>query len=68
MEQLKPREENLWFCWQFFSRLSDWMQRQLAEDHAPVRELAARVDKLLQKAPVTATVAAAPVAEVAAVH
>ena len=58
MEHLKPKEAYLWFCWQYFSRLPDWIQRQLAEDTSPVRELAKRVDKLQRKAP--ASVAMVP--------
>ena len=30
MEWLKPIEDDLWFQWQFFSHLKDWVQRQLA--------------------------------------
>jgi len=70
MEQLKPEEPELWFRWMYFSRLPDWIQRQLAEDTSPVRELARRVDELQRKAPPTATVATmpAPAAEIAAVE
>ena len=35
-----------WFRWQYFSCLPNWVQRQLAEDTSPVRELAKRVDEL----------------------
>jgi hypothetical protein len=70
MEQLKPEEPELWFRWMYFYRLPDWIQRQLAEDTSPVRELARRVDELQRKAPPTATVATmpAPAAEIAAVE
>jgi len=70
MERLKPEEPELWFHWMYFSRLPDWIQRQLAEDTSPVRELAKRVDELQRKAPPAATVAAvpAPAAEIAAVE
>ena len=67
MEQLKPKEEDLWFQWQFISRLPDLIQHQLAEDRSPLRELAARVNELQQKAPAAATVAAALAVEIAAV-
>ena len=54
----------------YFSRLPEWIQRQLAEDTSPVRELTKRVDKLQGKAPPAASVAAmpAPAAEIAAVE
>jgi hypothetical protein len=53
----------------YFSRLPEWIQRQLAEDTSPVRELAKRVDELQRKVPPPATVAAVPTpgAEIAAV-
>jgi hypothetical protein len=60
MERLKPEDPELWFRWQYFSRLLEWIQRQLAEDTSPVRELAKRVDELQRKAPPPATVAAVP--------
>ena len=41
-KQLRPREVDLCFRWQFFSRLPAWMQRQLAEDAGTVEQLAAR--------------------------
>ena len=54
----------------YFSQLLEWIQRQLAEDTSPVRELAKRVDELQRKAPPAATVAAVPAqaAEIAAVE
>ena len=55
IEWLKPKEDNLWFRWQFFSCLPDWVQRQLVEDHRSVRELAVRAKDLMQKAPAAAT-------------
>ena len=69
MQRLKPDDPELWFRWQYFSRLPEWIQRQLAEDTSPVQELARRVDELQRKAPPAATVAAvpAPEAEIAAV-
>jgi len=36
MERLKPEDPELWFRWQYFSRLPEWIQRQLAEDTLPV--------------------------------
>jgi len=60
MERLKPEDPELWFRWMYFSRLPEWIQRQLAEDTSPVRELAKRVDKLQRKAPPAATMAAVP--------
>jgi len=70
MQRLKPDDPELWFRWQYFSRLPEWIQRQLAEDTSPVQELARRVDELQRKAPPTATVAAVPTpaAEIAAVE
>ena len=70
MQRLKPEDPELWFRWQYFSRLPEWIQRQLAEDTSPVQELAKRVDELQRKAPPAATVAAvdAPAAEIAAVE
>jgi len=69
MQRLKPDDPELWFRWQYFSRLPEWIQRQLAEDTSPVQELAKRVDELQRKAPPAATVAAvpAPAADIAAV-
>ena len=29
MERHKPKEDDLWFRWQFISRLPDWIQCQL---------------------------------------
>ena len=54
----------------YFSRLPEWIQRLLAEDTLPVRELAKRVDELQRKVPPPATVAAVPTpgAEIAAVE
>ena len=66
MEQLKPAQPDLWFRWQYFFRLPDWIQHQLVEDNVSVRELVARVDELHQKAPARAAVAKAPAAEIAA--
>jgi len=70
MQRLKPDDPELWFRWQYFSRLPEWIQRQLAEDTSPVQELAKQVDELQRKAPPAATVAAvnAPAAEIAAVE
>jgi hypothetical protein len=70
MKRLIPDDPELWFRWQYVSRLPDWIQRQLAEDASPVEELARRVDELQRKAPPPATVAAvpAPAAEIAAVE
>jgi hypothetical protein len=51
MKQLHPMEADLWFRWQFFSRLPAWIQRQLAEDAGTVEQLATRAEDLLQKAP-----------------
>jgi hypothetical protein len=70
MQRLKPDDPELWFRWQYVSRLPEWIQRQLAEDTSPVQELAKRVDELQRKAPPAATVAAvpAPAAEIAAVE
>jgi len=70
MKRLKPDDPELWFRWQYVSRLPEWIQRQLAEDASPVEELARRVDELQRKAPPPATVAAvpAPAAEIAAVE
>jgi hypothetical protein len=70
MERLKPEDPELWFRWMYFSRLLEWIQRQLAKDTLPVRELAKRVDELQRKAPPAATVAAVPTpaAEIAAVE
>ena len=70
MERLKPQDPELWFRWMYFSRLLEWIQRQLAEDTSPVRELAKRVDELQRKAPPAASVAAVPTpgAEIAAVE
>jgi len=69
MQRLRPEDPELWFRWQYVSRLPEWIQRQLAEDTSPVQDLAKRVDELQRKAPPAATVAAvpAPVAEIAAV-
>jgi len=36
MERLKPDDPELWFRWQYFSRLPEWIQRQLGEDTSPV--------------------------------
>jgi hypothetical protein len=49
MQRLKPDDPELWFRWQYFSRLLEWIQRQLAEDTSPVQELARRVDELQRK-------------------
>jgi len=70
MQRLKPDDPELWFRWQYFSRLPEWIQRQLAEDTLPVRELARWVDELQRKAPPTATVATVPTptGEIAAVE
>jgi len=70
MDRLKPEDPELWYRWMYFSRLPEWIQRQLAEDTSPVRELAKRVDELQRKAPPAATVAAVPTpaAEIAAVE
>jgi len=70
IERLKPEDPELWFRWMYFSRLPKWIQRQLAEDTSPVRELEKRVDELQRKAPPVATVAAVPTpaAEIAAVE
>jgi hypothetical protein len=51
MKRLHPTEADLWFRWQFFSRLPAWIQRQLAEDTGTVEQLATRAEDLLQKAP-----------------
>ena len=69
MERFKPEDPVLWFRWMYFSRLPEWIQRQLAEDTLPIRELAKRVDELQWKAPPAATVAAVPTpgAKIAAV-
>ena len=72
LKRLKPEEADLWSCWQYFSRLPDWIQHQLVEDTSPVRELAKRVDELQRKVPASATVAvvlapAPPAAEIATV-
>jgi hypothetical protein len=66
MKRLRPEDQDLWFRWQFFSRLPEWAQRQLAGHNGSVEELAARAEELLQKAPVAVPVAAAPEAEVVA--
>jgi len=68
MKRLRPSEADLWFRWQFFSRLPAWMQRQLAEDAGTVEQLAARAEDLMQKAPEVAAVAAEPTEVVAAAH
>jgi hypothetical protein len=68
MKRLRPKEADLWFRWQFFSRLPAWIQRQLAEDAGTVEQLATRAEDLLQKAPEAATVAAVPTEVVAAAH
>jgi len=70
MERLKPEDPELWFRWMYFSRLLEWIQRQLAEYTSPVRELAKRVDELQRKAPAAATVSAipTPAAEIVAVE
>ena len=70
MERLKPKDPELWFRWMYFSRLPEWIQRQLAENTLPVRELAKRVDKLQRKVPPPANVAAVPTpaAEIAVVE
>jgi len=49
MERLRPEDPELWFRWMYFSQLPEWIQRQLAEDTSPVRELAKRVDGLQLK-------------------
>jgi len=72
LKRLKPEEADLWFCWQYFSCLPDWIQHQLVKDTSPVRELAKRVDELQRKVPASATVAvvlapAHPAAEIATV-
>ena len=48
MKRLRPEDPELWFRWQYVSRMRDWIQRQLAEDASPVEELAQRVDELPQ--------------------
>jgi len=69
MKQLRLAVADLWFRWQFFSRLPSWMQRrQLAEDSGMVEQLAARVEDLLQKAPEVAAVTAVPTEVVATAH
>jgi len=70
MEGLKPREPELWFHRMYFSCLPDWIQRWLAEDTSPVREVAKLVEELQRKAPPEATVAAVPTpaADIAAVE
>ena len=50
MKRLRPEDQDLWFRWQFFSRLPEWAQRQLAGHNGSVEELAARAEELLQKA------------------
>ena len=60
MKGLRPKEVDLWFRWQFFSRLPAWVQCQLAEDGGTVEQLAARVEDLFQKAPQADTIPAAP--------
>jgi len=69
MQHLKPSDPELWFRYQYFSRLPADTQRLLAEHKGSVEELAARADELQRKAPPPATVAAvpAPAAEIAAV-
>jgi hypothetical protein len=73
MQHLKPADPELWFRYQYFSRLPADIQRLLAEHKGSVEELAARADELQRKAPPTAaaaTIAAAPVTDnvVAAAH
>jgi hypothetical protein len=46
MQRLKPDDPELWFRWQYFSRLPEWIQRQLAEDAGTVEQLAARYKKI----------------------
>ena len=60
MKNLRPADPELWFRYQYFSRLPADTQRQLAEHQGTVEELAARADELHQKAPLAA--AAAPIA------
>ena len=60
MKNLRPADPELWFRYQYFSRLHADTQRQLAEHQGTVEELAARANKLHQKAPPGA--AAAPIA------
>jgi len=38
MQRLKPEDPELWFRWQYVSRLPEWIQRQLAEDTSPVQD------------------------------
>jgi hypothetical protein len=66
MEGLKPEDPELLFRWQYFYPLPEWIQRQLAEDTSPVRELAKRVDELQREAPATMAAVPAPAAEIAA--
>ena len=70
MQHLRPTDPELWFRYQYFSRLPADTQRLLAEHKGSVEELAARADELQRKAPPAATVAAvsAPAAEIAAVE
>ena len=69
MQHLRPADHELWFRYQYFSRLPADTQRLLAEHKGSVVELAARADELHRKAPPPATVAAVttPAAEIAAV-
>jgi len=69
MQHLRPADPELWFRYQYFSRLPADTQRLLAEHKGSVAELAARADELQRKAPPPATVAAVttPAAEIAAV-
>ena len=51
MQHLKPADLELWFRYQYFSRLPANIQRLLAEQKGSVEELAARADELQRKAP-----------------
>jgi len=57
MQHLKPADLELWFRYQYFSRLPANIQRLLAEQKGSAEELAARADELQRKAP---PMAAAP--------
>ena len=59
MKNLRPANPELWFRYQYFSRLPANTQRQLAEHHGTVEELAARANELHKKAPLGT--AAAPI-------
>ena len=53
METLRPTNPELWFRYQYCSRLPAETQRQLAEHQGTLKELSATVDELYQKAPIT---------------